>query len=167
MFRQLGRSGLEPAQLLQLASAAAQRYKTGDDGSDRFRVLAERLYGGDWKAAGLKFLQDRRILLQRLWFLRSALNGLEYLGFEIINQQGREHVLSYVKGRPAPWSISIPADTPDGERRAAAEAQLEKQGFRAAGDDALELMDRLVEVSLLWRPAAWTARQERCARLAE
>lgn len=147
VFRQLGAAGLERSTLMQLARTAAEQHLGGDDGMTRFRTLAERLYGGDWHAAALRFLREKQRLVGCLCRLKPVLDRLDELGFKLANQRGRERVLSYVKGRPETWSISIPAGTPDSERLVAAHAALEQQGFEAAGAVAQGLLDRLATVS--------------------
>ncbi len=144
---QLRGAGLHQGQLLQLAKAAAEQNKRGDDASDRFRIMAERLYGGDWKAASLRFLRDKRILVGCLFKLKYTLNELEQLGFAVANQQGRDRVLEMVTGRRTEWEVSIPAGTPASERLVAADAALEQQGFKAAGGKAHKLLQQLAEVS--------------------
>ena len=147
VFRQLGAAGLEHRTLIQLAHIAAEQHLGGDDGMTRFRTLAERLYGGDWHAAALRFLQEKRRLVRYLCRLKPVQDRLDELGFKVANQRGRERVLSYVKGRPETWSISIPAGTPDSERLAAVEAALEQQGFEATCGLAQVLVAMLAEVS--------------------
>lgn len=144
--RQLGAAGLEFGQLLQLAQVAAERFKRGDDCSDRFRALAERLYGGDWKAASLKFLQERRVLEGCLWSTscprRAGGRGL------CGGQPKGPRLRAGTSERQQSETKRQHPRTPDSERQAAAEAALERQGFKATGGMALELVQMLVKVSM-------------------
>ncbi|KAI7841092.1 hypothetical protein COHA_005318 [Chlorella ohadii] len=147
---QLGVAGLDADQLLQLAKTAAGLYNEGKgtDISGKFRAMAERLYSGDWKAASLKFLQDKHTLGGTLWRLSSTLDDLAKQGLEITNQQGRDFVLEVVKGGSQEWEVSISASAPASQRLAAGEAALEQQGFRAVGGKASELLQKVVEGTL-------------------
>lgn len=143
----LGAAGLEHAQLLQLAKAAVAR----PSHIDRFQTMAERLYGGDWRAAGIKFLREEHILVRCLCHLKDTLDALDGWGFVVASERGRDHVLDVSKGNQrskAGWVVRIPAGTHEGERQAAVEAALAQEGFRAAsGTAAAKLLDQLATVS--------------------
>ena len=119
--------------------------------------MAERLYGGDWRAAGIKFLREERILVDCLCNLKGTLDAMNGWGFAVANDRGRERVLDVVKGNRRSrvgWAVRIPDGTADGEPRAAAEAALAQEGFSAESGAALELLAQLAAVSAGWWRAA-------------
>ena len=143
----LGTAGLERDQLLKLAKAATVNRQH----PAMLAAVAEQLYGGNWRGAALQFLQEPSLgHYAPHGRLQDALRTLQRLGVEFADDRGRERVLRYVKGDLAgaqAWRIAVPAGTPPAERRAAAEAALEAEGFRAIGGRSEAVVGQLAEVS--------------------
>ncbi len=137
----LSTAGLEQNQLLELVKALPYTQE------DAFVAFAEQQHGGDWRAAALAWLQASSASLDRLW---RTLQPLQQLGLEVANEHGRERMLQFVDRRAemGMWYITVPHGTPAAERRAAVEAALEAEGFRAVGGRAAEVVSQLAEVRL-------------------
>ncbi|KAI7836783.1 hypothetical protein COHA_009363 [Chlorella ohadii] len=120
----LSTAGLERHQLLRLLKGAAGR----NIYAETITAIAEQLYGGDWRAAALKWLEDPSLAVQSEYRLQLALRSLQRMGVELTNDRGRERVLQFVTGEPAAaqgWRVTVPDGTPADERRAAALTALE------------------------------------------
>ncbi len=144
----LNTAGLEEYQLLRLAEDLATGHY---DHAEILAAIADQLYGGDWRAAALKWLQDPALRnLASHSRLRLALRTWQQLGVEVTNDRGRERVVHFVKGDRTvaqAWRVTLPDGTPAEERWTVAEAALEAEGFRAMGGQAAQGLAQLAEVS--------------------
>ena len=112
-FDGLGRAGLSDAQLRRLARICCDHA----DDVGQLSCLAERLYGGDWRAAALEFLRGWRVYVERLCMLPRTLETLEHFDLAVANDAGRQRVLEQVKVRAhacrllwaARWHRLLPA----------------------------------------------------------
>lgn len=141
----LGSAGLSCHQLLELAWAAILH----SNHLGTFITMAEQLYNGDWRAAALTFLAEQRTLERCLHYLPPALDSLRQMGLEVANERGRERVLQCIRNGQLglDFSPAIPPGAPAAERRSAAAAALEAEGFSATGGEAGLALDRLAAVS--------------------
>lgn len=141
----LSAAGLDRGQLLRVAKAVAHH------GFARsFAAMPEHVYGGDWRAAALRFLQEQPELEPRMARLPLILQFMQQAGLECANEHGRERVLMHLKGYLSGIRnicVRVPASVPTAQRRAVPEAALEAEGFRVASGHARGKIERLAAVS--------------------
>lgn len=144
-FQELAAAGLRRWQLNKLTQAFGQ----SPGAVNKLADVANGLFGGDWRAAAAFLLADEASLADRLSALEQMVSSMEDWGLEASSQHGRQQVLeaAAAAGSMLSWRVSVAEGTPAEERRAAAEAALAAEGFRAASGQALRDLEQLVVVS--------------------